>query len=140
MDNITTSVYHSRLNGQVERLVETFKRALRKNQGMDTDEKSIPKFLTINRITPNLNTHSGLSPGDLKFARKIWSVFNRLLPHPMKKVVNKKTLRQNFTDQVTGFSSEIIEVKKASAKIELSLKDLAERYTSSKEDSNVRNI
>ena len=84
-----TSVYHSRSNGQAERFVNTLKRALRKNQGMDTDERSIQKFLEVYRFTPNLNTDSGLSPAELMFARKIRSVFNRLLPRLMKKVVKK---------------------------------------------------
>ena len=74
IDYIMTSVYHPRSNGQVERF-------------MDTDERSIQKFLVVYRIMPNPNTDSGLSPAKLIFARKIWSVFDRLLPSPMKKVV-----------------------------------------------------
>ena len=59
------------------------------------------------------------------FTRKILSVFDKLLPSPTKKVV-KKILQQNFTNQKTEFSSEIIEVEKASGKMGLSLKDLAD--------------
>ena len=55
MDHVTTSVYHPRSNGLVKRSVNTFKRSLRKNQGMDTDERSIQKFLVVYRITPNPN-------------------------------------------------------------------------------------
>ena len=56
---------------------------------MDSDERNIQKFLVVYRITPNLNTDSGLSPAELEFTRKIRSVINRLLPSPMKKVVKE---------------------------------------------------
>ena len=88
--HITTPVYHPRSNWQAERFVDTFKRALRKNQGMDTNERSVQKFLVVYRITLNPNTDSGLSSAKLMFARKILSVFDRLLPSPTKKVVKIK--------------------------------------------------
>ena len=47
IDHITTSVYHYRSNRQVERFVGTFERTLRKNQDMDTDERSIQQFLAV---------------------------------------------------------------------------------------------
>ena len=52
IDYITSTVYHPRSNGQVERFVDTFKRALRNNQGMDTDERSIQKFFIVYRMNP----------------------------------------------------------------------------------------
>ena len=70
IDHIRTAVYHPRSNGQVERFMDTFKRALRKNWSIDTDEKRIQKFLAVYRITPNLNTDSGFSPAKLMFAKK----------------------------------------------------------------------
>ena len=77
IDHVTMAVYHPRSNGQVEKFVDTFKRALRKNQSVN--ERSIPKFLAVYRITPNPNMSSGLSPAELMFARKIHSVLDRLL-------------------------------------------------------------
>ena len=50
IDYIATSIYHSRSNGQAERFINTFKRALRKNQDMDTDERSIQKFLWFTEL------------------------------------------------------------------------------------------
>ena len=106
IDHIMTSVYRPRSNGQAERFRDTFKRALRKNQDMYTDERSIHKFLVVYRITPNLNTDSGLSPAELMLARKIQSVFDRLLPNQMKKIVKKlcdkilRTRRQSFLQKL----------------------------------------
>ena len=56
IEHVTTPTYNPRSNGQAERFVDMFKRALRKNREIDTDEKSIQTFLTIYRITPNDNT------------------------------------------------------------------------------------
>lgn len=91
-DHVTTSIYHPRSNGQAERFVDTFKRALRKNQGMDIDERRIQKFLALYRITPNPNIDSGLSPTKLMFVRKIQSVFDRLLPSKKKRSGKKRKL------------------------------------------------
>ena len=78
IDHITTFVFHPILNGQ-KRFVDTFKRTLRKNQGMNTGERNIQKFfLAVYRIIPNPNLDSGLSSAELKFARKIRSVFDWL--------------------------------------------------------------
>ena len=74
IEHLATAIYHPRSNGLAERFVDTFKRALKKNQGMDTDEKSLENFLSVYRITPNPNTNAGLSPAELMFARKIRSV------------------------------------------------------------------
>ena len=56
------------LNGQAERFVDTFKRALKKNNGLDTEEGSIQQFLRVYRITVNPNTISGKSPAKLMFS------------------------------------------------------------------------
>ena len=87
---MTMAAYHPNLNGLTEKFMDTFKRALRKNQGMDTNERSIQKFLAVYRIIPNLNSSSCLSPAGLLFARKICSVFDRLLPCPVKKTAKKE--------------------------------------------------
>ena len=56
IEHLTTAIYHPRSNGLAERFVDTFKGALKKNQGMDTDKKSLENFLSVYRITPNPNT------------------------------------------------------------------------------------
>lgn len=96
IEHLTTAIYHPRSNGLAERFVDTFKRALRKNQGMDTDEKSLENFLSVYRITPNPNTNAGLSPAELMFARKIRSVFDRILPSATKTRATRENLSTRF--------------------------------------------
>ena len=86
--HITTPQYHPRSNGQAERFVDTLKRALRKAQGTLTD-RALQQFLQVYRITSNPNTPMGRSPKETMFARKIRSVFDKLIP---KQARFKKTV------------------------------------------------
>ena len=79
MKHITTSQYHPGSNGQMERFVDTLKRALGKAQGTPID-RALQQFLQVYRITPNPNTPMGCSPAETMFARKIRSVLNKLIP------------------------------------------------------------
>ena len=81
--HITTPQYHPTSNGQAERFGDALKRALKKASGTPTD-KALQQFLQIYRITSNPNTPMAVSPGEPMFARKIISVFNKLLPKQNK--------------------------------------------------------
>ena len=98
IEHITTSPYHPRSNGQVERFVCTFKKALKKTNGTGMEEENIQQFLSVYRITPNHSAISGMSPAELMFARKIRSVFDRLLPEK-KNESYKNSARQKSTMQ-----------------------------------------
>ena len=87
--HITTPRYHPRSNGQAERFIDTLKRALKKASGTPTD-KAQQQFLQVYRITPNPNTLLAVSPAETMFARKIRSVFDKLLPKQNK--LRKTTL------------------------------------------------
>ena len=87
--HITTPQYQPRSNGQAERFVDTLKRALKKTSGTPTD-KALQQFLQVYRITPNPNTPLAVSPAETMFARKIRSVFDKLLPKQNK--LRKTTL------------------------------------------------
>ena len=81
--HITTPQYHPRSNGQAECFVDMFKRALKKASGTPTD-KAQQQFLQVYRISPNPNTPLAVSPAETMFDRKIWSVFDQLLPKQNK--------------------------------------------------------
>ena len=81
--HITTLQCHPRSNGQAERFVDTLKRALNKASGTPTD-KALQQFLQVYRIKPNPNTPLAVSPAETMFARKIRSVFHKLLPKQNK--------------------------------------------------------
>ena len=72
--------YHPQSNGQAERFVDTFKRALLKGGGEGPTEQVITKFLTSYRSTPNPNVPDGKSPAEVMFGRRVRTVFNAMLP------------------------------------------------------------
>ena len=69
--------YHSATNGAAERLIQTFKQALRKSS--KAPRKAILKFLMQNRRTP---TASGYSPSEPLNNRQLRAVIDTLLPSP----------------------------------------------------------
>ena len=75
-----------------ERFMDTLKKTLKKAKDTPSG-KALPQFLQVYRITPSENTPSQMSPAEVMFARKIRSVFDKLLPKkvkPAKTTVPKK--------------------------------------------------
>lgn len=66
--------------------VDTFKSALNKANKEGMDNVAIQQFLRLYRVTPNPDAPERRSPAELMFARKVNSVFNKVLPE-------KKTIR-----------------------------------------------
>ena len=83
IEHITTAPYHPRSNGLAERFVDTLKRALKKVRATPT-EKALQQFLQVYRITPNNKTPASQSPAEVMFARRIRSVYDKLLPKQTK--------------------------------------------------------
>ena len=73
----------ARSNVQAERFVDTLTRALKKASGTPTDN-ALQQFLQVYRITPNPNTPLTVSPAEMMPARKIRSIFDKLLPKQTK--------------------------------------------------------
>ena len=96
--HITTPTYNTRSKRQAERFVDTFKRALKKKPKDSTPKrKALKLFLMVYRITPNQNIKGNLSPAEIMYARKIRSVFDRLLPNRknyMKIKTNYKSYKE----------------------------------------------
>ena len=82
---------------KIERIMEcfdTFKRVLKKSEGEESDQKMLQQFLSIITIMLNLNTRSGMLLGKLMFARKIKSVFNKIIPE--RKMQIRRNIPMNF--------------------------------------------
>ena len=75
--HITTAVYKPSTNGLAERMVQTFKRALKKSNSSDI-QSTIDRFLFNYRLTPHSTT--GVSPAELMFGRRLRSRLDLLWP------------------------------------------------------------
>ena len=99
IDHTATSPYQSIPNGQAERFVDSVKRALRKNPCLERDERSTQKFSSMYRIV----TNSNMSQAKLVSARRVRSIFDRMLSSLIKKNVKKKSLWTNFSNSEKNF-------------------------------------
>jgi len=78
----TSSVYHPRSNGEIERFVQTFKRGMSSTQ-VDCDVR-LQNFLLQYRITPHSTT--GASPSELLQGRKIRTPLDLVRPSVQQQV------------------------------------------------------
>ena len=102
VEHPTIALYLPRSNGQVQHFIDTFKRALRKARDTLTD-KAIQQFLQVYRVTPNKDTPSAMAPVEVMFAKKIKSVFDKLLQNQSKPGHTK--LLENDSKLAKKFSS-----------------------------------
>ena len=89
--------------------VDTLKRVLKNAQGTPTD-RALQQFLLVYIVTPNANTPMGRSPAETMFARKIRSVFDRLIPRQdrFKKIVTLS--KKNVTPVAKKYYSKFIKI------------------------------
>lgn len=80
VQHIRTSPFHPQSNGQVERFVDTFKRAMKKMKAESMLQKSLQIFLQCYRSTPNPALEDGMSPAETMFGRKIKTIHHLLIP------------------------------------------------------------
>ncbi|CAI2738976.1 unnamed protein product [Dicrocoelium dendriticum] len=80
IEHIRSPAYHPQSNGQAERFVDTFKRALIKMEGEGNIQKVIDKFLQIYRTTPGPAVPQNLSPSEAFLGRRVRTVLDALKP------------------------------------------------------------
>ncbi|XP_062550299.1 uncharacterized protein K02A2.6-like [Armigeres subalbatus] len=81
IQHITTAPFHPQSNGQVERFVDTFKRATTKiREGKGTMQAALDQFLLTYRSTPHRSTPNGASPAEIMFGRQLRTHLELLRP------------------------------------------------------------
>ncbi|XP_059223477.1 uncharacterized protein K02A2.6-like [Stomoxys calcitrans] len=70
--------FHPSSNGQAERFVDTFKRALKKMEKEGTTAEILQRFLEVYRSIPNSNSPKGASPAEAFLGRKMRTIFDAL--------------------------------------------------------------
>lgn len=83
IDHVTTAPFHPQSNGQAERFVDTFKRAVKKiREGRGKMDAALDTFLLTYRSTPNQSAPNGLSPSEVMFGRRVRTCLELLRPPP----------------------------------------------------------
>lgn len=80
INHIRSPPFHPQSNGQAERFVDTFKRALLKLKGEEVTSSALQTFLQCYRTTPNLSLPENATPAERMFGRKIRIPLDLLRP------------------------------------------------------------
>ncbi|CAH8590438.1 unnamed protein product [Schistosoma margrebowiei] len=72
--------YHPQSNGQAERFVDTFKRALMKSKGEGTTVETLQNFLFVYRTTPSDMLTQQKSPAEILMGRKLRTIHSLMCP------------------------------------------------------------
>ncbi|CAH8612293.1 unnamed protein product [Dicrocoelium dendriticum] len=78
--HVRSPPFHPQSNGQAERFVDTFKRALLKSRREGDIEEVIDRFLFLYRSTQNLQTPGGISPAEAMMKRKLRMPYDAVRP------------------------------------------------------------
>lgn len=102
--HIRSTPYHSRTNGMVERVIQTFKRHFRMMEDKYPDkEHRLQVFLWSYRINPHSST--GRTPAELFLHRKPMTLFDRMKPDLRGKMDTAITKQKFYHDQHTSARS-----------------------------------
>ncbi|KRY26536.1 Uncharacterized protein T01_4021, partial [Trichinella spiralis] len=92
--HVTSAPYHAQSNGQVERFIDTFKRALKKSTNDRRPQKDrLREFLMTYRITPHPSTK--LTPSEMFLKRRIRTVFDLMFPRGIENLEEQKRKMEN---------------------------------------------
>ncbi|CAH8596854.1 unnamed protein product [Schistosoma turkestanicum] len=87
--------YHPQSNGQAERFVDTFKRALLKSKGEGTPAETLQNFLYVYRTTPNELLPEQKSPAEILMGRRLKTIHSLMHPTNAPSSVKTKQQRQS---------------------------------------------
>ena len=90
--HVTGAPYHPSTNGQVERLVWSFKKGVKADKSSRTLQHKLDRFLLAYRSAPNAITE--LSPAQLPLGQNVNSRLDLIKPDVTREV-NKKLLQSN---------------------------------------------
>ena len=96
--HIKSAPYHPSTNGAVERLVQTFKKAMKAGVHDDqTHSQRLASFLLSYRSTPHATTHE--TPGELFLKRKLRTRFDLIKPDVTKSVCTEQAKQKSNHDR-----------------------------------------
>lgn len=94
--HIPTPVAHPQSNGQAERFVDTFKRALTKAKGEESVANVLQRFLQRYRITPNAQLPNNCSPAEIMLGREMKSTLDLMRPKEKFDLVRDSKMEMDF--------------------------------------------
>ncbi|XP_049301295.1 uncharacterized protein K02A2.6-like [Anopheles funestus] len=97
IDHLTTAPFHPQSNGQAERFVDTFKRAIKKiSSDGTTIEDALEIFLGTYRSTPNPQVPEQKAPATIMFGRQIRTCLELIRPVPRSEVKDNIEPHRSF--------------------------------------------
>lgn len=99
IEHLRTSPYHPMSNGQAERFVNTFKRAIKKLESEGKLDENLEVFLKTYRTTPNNNCPFKKSPAEILLGRKVRTVFDLLKPFNISTQNRNIKMEQQFNQK-----------------------------------------
>ncbi|XP_065085347.1 uncharacterized protein K02A2.6-like [Ochlerotatus camptorhynchus] len=112
IDHVTTAPFHPQSNGQAERFVDTFKRAIKKlEEGRSSTDEALDTFLLAYRSTPNRSAPEGLSPSEIMFGRRLRTCLELLRPSPERPPPESSPADQKKSSMRSFSPSDLVYIK-----------------------------
>ncbi|CAH8590406.1 unnamed protein product [Schistosoma haematobium] len=106
--HVRSPPYHPQSNGQAERFVDTFKRALLKAKGEGKIEEILDDFLLVYRTTPNPSAPNQMSPAEIMFGRKVRTALDAMKPQ-QRDIGKRNRKMENQFDRHHGAKRRIFQ-------------------------------
>lgn len=99
INHMTSPPYHPQSNGQAERFVDTFKRALLKSKGEEVTPDALQTFLQTYRNTPNPSSLPAQTPAERMFGRPLRSVLSLMRPSNSTPLNRNESMENQFNNR-----------------------------------------